>query len=54
MRTDEAKKMTSVSILYPAIIVFFLMVVGLVLTVLEFKKEFNKPQNAAVEQESDQ
>jgi len=39
---DEAKKMTSVDLLYPAVIVFTLLVVGLVLTVLEFKNSQNK------------
>lgn len=38
MRFDGAKKIMSFDLLYPAIIVFSLLVIGLVLTILEFTK----------------
>ena len=37
MRSDEQKKM-SFDLIYPAMVIFSLLVVGLVLTVMEFKK----------------
>lgn len=37
--------MTTIDILYPAIAVFSLLVIGLVLTVLEFKKMSKKKDN---------
>ena len=49
MCTDEAKKMTSVDLLYPAIIVFALLVIGLVLTVMEF----DKIENSGDDRDSD-
>jgi len=35
---DEAKEMTSIDLLYPAITAFAFLLVGLVLTVFEFNK----------------
>ena len=37
MRLDEQKKM-SLDLIYPAIVIFSLLIVGLVLTVMEFTK----------------
>jgi hypothetical protein len=38
VRTHEAKKMTSVDLIYPAIFIFGMLIVGLILTVIEFNK----------------
>jgi hypothetical protein len=41
VRNGEAKKMTNIDLLYPAIFIFSLIMVGLALTVIEFNKHEN-------------